>query len=53
MSALDAFLVRMGLKPCETDPRSDAVVALANAEAEWLEECYAAIAVKLGEWGQA
>ncbi len=49
MNALDNFLIRMGLKPCETDPRSDAVVALANAEAEWLEECYGAIARKLGE----
>lgn len=53
MSALDAFLIRMGLKPCETDPQSAAVVALANTEAEWLEELYGAIGTALGERGQA
>lgn len=46
-------LARMGIRDCELNPCSPAVVALANAEAEWLEECYGAIRRVLGERGLA
>ena len=51
MNPLARFLTRMGLKDCETDPKSDAVVALANAEAEYLEEMYSAVRRVLSERG--
>ena len=51
MNALANFLARMGLKDSELDPRSPAVVALANAEAEWIEECWNAVARAFGERG--
>ena len=53
MNALANFLARMGLKDSELDPRSPAVVALANAEAELIEECYSAIRRVLGMGGEA
>ena len=44
-------LARMGIRDCELNPCSPAVVALANTEAEWIEECWNAVARAFGERG--
>ena len=51
MTAIANLLARMGLKDSELDPHSPAVVALANAEAEWIEECWNAVTRAMSERG--
>jgi len=51
MNPVARLLAMMGLKEAELDPHSAAVVGLANAEAEWIEECWNAVARAFGEKG--